>query len=360
MAGWPNAPDTLTVPVILHRDTRSLLKMTTMVYYLMTIRRIGERFLGGRAYSAGFRQIASVVTAAICVSAASSCATGSSPTAAVVVPGGQVMLVPQITAGWAGWCMAVATEGSGGCGTYPAMSGPVFSESWSAGKSVTTGAALTIGEVAATSVDGGRPVPTRRASAVAGALGLRSVIVEIHSKKLEAEDNKSYPHFTPLSAKGVVIQRSAKPDIPLGLNVPVRRWRQPEHAPLGICELRVEKWPGVSARWGGVVTVVRRSYSGLLGRPFLSCASTEYFREEQPVEAGILLDASHPGAEPPPLPAMKAVAGHPGIFEAQGERGEGQMLGRRVSHAWLVVEEGGSSLEQRLALLEHLHATVYL
>jgi hypothetical protein len=276
----------------------------------------------------------------------------------MVVLGGEVMLVPEISAGWAGWCMAVVRKGSSGCGDEPGTSGSIFSESWSAGESVTEGAAFTTGEVTAVSVHGGRPVLTRRASAVAGALGLRYVIVEIHSKKLRAEDNKSFPHFTPLNAKGLAIQRSAKPDIPLGLNVPVRRWKQPEHAPPGICELRVEKWPGVSVRWGEVVTAVRRSYSGLLGRPFLSCASAEYFREEQPVEAGILLDASHPGAEPPPLPAMKAVAGHPGIFEAQGESGEGQMLGRRVRDAWLVVEEGGSTLEERLALLEHLRARV--
>lgn len=321
----------------------------------MAMGRIREKLW---AHSVRCRQIASVVVAVICVSTASSCAAGSLPPVAVVVPGGQVMLVPQISAGWAGWCMAVVRRQSSECGNDPATSGPIFSESWSAGKSVTTGAALTTGEVVAVSVDGGRPIRTRQASAVAGALGLRSVIVEIHSKKLEAEDNRSYPHFTPLGAKGVVIQRSAEPDIPLGINLPVRRWRQPEHAPPGVCELGLAKWPGVSARWGGVVTAVGRSYSGPLGRPFLSCASAEYFREEQPLEAGILLDGSRPGAEPPPLPAMKAVAGHPGIFEAQGMSGEGQMLGRRIPHAWLVVEEGGSTLEERLALLEHLRATV--
>jgi hypothetical protein len=322
---------------------------------VITIGRIREKLW---VHSARCRQIASVVATVVCVSAASSCAAGSLPPAAVVVLGGQVMLVPQITAGWAGWCMAVASGGSDGCVTYPAMSGPVVSESWSAGGSVTIGAALTTGEVAAVSVDGGRPVRTRLASAVAGALGLRSVIVEIHSKKLEAEDNKSYPHFTPLGAKGVVIQRPAEQGIPLGVELPVHRWRQPEHAPPGICELRVTEWPGVSARWGGVVTAIGRSYSGPLGRPFLSCASTEYFREEQPAEAGVLLDGSRPGAPPPPLPAMRAVAGHPGIFEAGGRTGEGQMLGRRIPHAWLVVEEGGSTRAQRLALLEHLRATV--
>jgi hypothetical protein len=154
-----------------------LAEMTTMGYCMVTVERIGEKLW---AHSARCRQIVSVVAAAVCVSvASSSCPAGSSPPAAMVVPGGQVMLVPKITAGWAGWCMAVATRGSDGCGTYPAMSGLVFSESWSAGESVTTGAALTTGEVVAVSVDGGRPVPTRQASAAAGTRGLRSVIVEI-------------------------------------------------------------------------------------------------------------------------------------------------------------------------------------
>lgn len=312
-----------------------------------------------QAYYGRLQRIMSVIAVAICVLVISSCSASSAPTAKFV-SGGEVMLVPQVSAGWAGWCMAVVTKGSDGCGEEPGMSSSIFSESWSAGGSVTTGAALTTSEVAAISVDGSRPVPTRRATAVAGALGLRSVIVEIQSKKVRTEDNKSYPHFTPVNAKGVVIRQDSRPGVPLGFSVPVRRWQHPQHAPSGICELSTEKWPGVSARWGAVVTEVKRSYSGLLDHPFLSCASTEYFREEQPVEAGILLDASHPGIEPPPLPAMKAVPGHPGIYQAQGSSGDGQMLGRRVREAWLVVEEGGSTFKERLALLEHLRATVNL
>jgi hypothetical protein len=312
-----------------------------------------------QACSVGLKRMAAGVAVATCVLVVSSCSASPAPVA-VAVRDGEVLLVPQVRAGWAGWCMAVVTKQSGGCGENPGASGAILFESWSSGEGVTTGAGLTTGEVAAVSVDGGRPVPTRRASTIAGTFGLRSVIVEIHSKKLEAEDNKSFPHFTPLNANGTVIHRTAGPSIRLGFNVPVREWQQPEHEPFGICELSVEKWSGVSARWGGIVPSVRRSYSGLLGHPFLSCASAEYFREEQPIEAGILLDASHPGVDPAPLPAMKAVAGHPGIFEAQGEAGEGQMLGRRVPGAWLVVEEGGITFGERLTLLEHLHARIHL
>jgi hypothetical protein len=183
------------------------------------------------------------------------------------------------------------------------------------------------------------------------------VIVEIQSKKIRTYGNGAYPHFTPLNASGSVIRRSSMFGAPLGVSVPVLRWQQPQHAPTGVCELGIS-WPGVSARWGQVAIGVKRSYSGLMGRPFLSCASNEYFHKGVPLEAGILLDALHPGLEPSALPAMKTVAGHPGIFEAQGGAGEGQLLGRRVAHGWLVVEEAGSTLDQRIALLEHLRAKV--
>lgn len=234
---------------------------------------------------------------------------------------------------------------------------PIFSESWSAGGGATRGAALTTSEVVAVSVDGSRPVPTRKTSAAAGVLGLRSVIVEIQSKKIRTDDNSAYPHFTPLNVSGSVIRRSTALGVPLGVSVPVIRWQQPQHAPTGVCELRTS-WPGVSTRWGQVAIEVKRSYPGLIGRPFLSCASNEYFHEGTPLEAGILLDALHPGSEPPALPTMKMVTGHPGIFEAQGAAGEGQLLGRRIARGWLVVEEVGSTLEQRIALLEHLHAKI--
>lgn len=313
-----------------------------------------------------FGRRVSVVSLVICALVVSSCSASSAPIAGTV-PGGEVMLVPQVSAGWAGWCITVVTKGSGGCGGEPGKSGSILSETWSsrsggssgrATRYVTKGAALTTGEVVEVSVDGGRPVPTRPASAVAGDLGLRYVVVEIRGQKQEKEDNKSFPYFTPLDSQGRVIRRVLKPVVSLGFMVPTREWKQPEGVPSGVCELGTEGWPGVSARWGAVVTEVKRSYSGLPDQPFLSCASTEYFYEEQSVEAGVLLDALHPGAEPPPLPGLKAVLGHPGVFQAQGESGEGQMLARRIPKAWLVVEEGGSSFEERLALLDHLRATV--
>lgn len=300
----------------------------------------------------------SVVVAVMCVLLLSSCSDASAP--AVRAISGEVALVSRISAGWAGWCMAVVTDRSGECGDSPAKSGPVFAENWSAGDGVTEGAVLTASEVAEVSVNGSRPVPTRQLSGIASTRGLRSAIVEIPSKNLRGAGNGSFPHFMPLSAEGVVIRKPETPEIPLGVSIPTRSWQRPQHVPHGICEIGAENLPGLAARWGSVVVAVGGSYFGLLGRPFLSCASTEFFREEAPLEASVLLDATHPGSEPAPLPRMKAMPGHPGIFQAQGAAGEGQMLGRHVPHVWLVVEEAGSTLQQRLALLEHLRATIHL
>jgi hypothetical protein len=300
--------------------------------------------------------VMSILGAATCVLIMSSCSASSTPTVRVI-PNGEVMLVPQVSAGLAGWCMAVVYENSNSCGDNRGL-GSILAESWSSGQGVTRGAALVTKEVEEVSVDGSRPVPTREASAVAGALGLRSVIVEITGKN-DSKDNSEYLHFTPLNASGSVIRRPTALGVSLGVNVPVVRWQQPHHAPLGVCDLETS-WSGVSTRWGEVVIGVKRSYRNLMGRPFLSCASNEYFHEELPLKAGILLDALHPGAEPAALPAMKTVAGHLGIFEAQGAAGEGQLLGRRVAHGWLVVEEVGSTLDQRINLLEHLYAKINL
>jgi hypothetical protein len=99
------------------------------------------------------------------------------------------------------------------------------------------------------------------------------------------------------------------------------------------------------------------SYTGIIGRVFLSCADTEYYLHNWPLDAGVLLDAGHPGTPPAPLPDMKAVHGHAGVFTAPGEGGA--LTARRVGNAWLVVD-GGSGQGQRLAVLADLRAIVRL
>jgi hypothetical protein len=71
----------------------------------------------------------------------------------------------------------------------------------------------------------------------------------------------------------------------------------------------------------------------------------------------VLLNASHPGATPPPLPGMKPLAEHRGIFYAPGCEGETAAL--RIPGAWLVVEEEDDiGLKVPVELLKSLRATI--
>jgi hypothetical protein len=73
-----------------------------------------------------------------------------------------------------------------------------------------------------------------------------------------------------------------------------------------------------------------------------------------PVDAEVLLDATHPGAPPAALPDWTPVAGAPGFF-AEG----GGVTARRLGDAWLVARQG-TSLAERMRLLRHLTASVRL
>jgi hypothetical protein len=87
--------------------------------------------------------------------------------------------------------------------------------------------------------------------------------------------------------------------------------------------------------------------------------TTFIYREENHLRAAVLLDALQLGITPPPLPDMRPIAGHPGIFAAPGSQGE--TVARRIRGAWLVVEEqDGIGLRVPVELLEHLRATIHL
>src|SRR4029077_7608220 len=106
----------------------------------------------------------------------------------------------------------------------------------------------------------------------------------------------------------------------------------------------------------GTVASRVRPFPEIVGRGFISSAETVYtYREAHRLPAALLLDASSPGTEPPPpLPEMKPLTGHPGIFETPPDR-----FARRIHNAWLVIQE-----EDRIGprvpvrLLEDLRGTV--
>jgi hypothetical protein len=308
-----------------------------------------------------------------CTVAVSGCSQSTAHSAYVSrpAPNGHVLLVPELRGGWSGWCVATgyrtATEGGSGCGQAATTStGPIFDE---AGCDESETAihlyALTTSEVAAVSVYGGPPIATTTNITLPD--GLRAAAVEVlrHNGHPNIEGGGALcPRLTPLDAQGKPIRRTGEPGRPQAVGLPgTLHWEERVRPPKGDCGLSASKLPPETVAYqGDVATRIRqiRPYRGLLGRAFLSCVDTVYINHQKHhLTAAVLLDESHPGVTPSPLPDMRALAGHPGIFEAPG--GEGELAARRIPGAWLVVEEvDGIGLRVPVELLEHLRATVHL
>jgi hypothetical protein len=265
-----------------------------------------------------------------------------------------LVLVAPVQGGLVGWCMAYQTphRSGGKCPVIPTAERPIVAEAWGAGAtSATEVVMLTTSEVATVSVAGGRsPVATRAEAGLP--YGLRAAYVEIPGP--EAPPARR-PRITPLGAGGQAIAQPGPASTPPGYGLPTRSWQRPAHAPRGVCAISATPLSGLSAQSGHVV-VALRSFRGIIGRPFLSCVDTEYRLNNALLDAGVVLDAAHPGAVPAALPGMKAVPGHGGVFQAPGW--DGRLIGRRTHGAWLLVE-GGNGLSQRLTVLEHLRAAVH-
>ncbi len=135
-----------------------------------------------------------------------------------------------------------------------------------------------------------------------------------------------------------------------------RSWSPPAPEPAGACELRAAQLHGLVTNAGFVVTRAK-PVNGVIGRPFLSCASASYSLEGWPMVGCVLLDARQPGTRPDSLPGVRAVTGSTDVFDALGSNGP--MVARRVPGAWLVVS-GGEGEAQRRTLLERLRAKVNL
>jgi hypothetical protein len=219
--------------------------------------------------------------------------------------------------------------------------------------------ALTTSEVVAVSVAGGMPIPTTTNFTLPD--GLRAAAVEVLGHNGAPNIDRHCPHMTPLDAHGKPIARKGKPGRPQAFKLPgTRQWQAPTRSPRGACELIATRLPRETVAYQGDVATRIMPYRGLLGGGFLSCVDTVYIYEEQHhLTAAVLLDASHPGAAPPPLPGMNPLAGHPGVFEAPGSGG--QLAARRIPGAWIVVEEEDRiGLGVPVELLEHLRATIHL
>jgi hypothetical protein len=278
-----------------------------------------------------------------------------------VVSNAPVLLVPPIEGGSGGWCLIVAE--SIGCGGLGIKGGAILAQDWVgfgvAGDRKTPrwtihGDAITSGEVAVVSVGVGPPIPTRAERALPD--HLRAVAVEWRGTG-PLRRAPRLPHFVALDASGRAIPEPpgqpseylfAYPD-------PVRQWQRPTPEAHGACRLIAAGLKQLSAQWGTVVTKIR-GYADSVGRPFLSCISTEFYFENWPLLAGVLLDGAQPGSTPAPLPGMRALRGDPGVYVAPGSNGD--ILARRIPKAWIVVERTGTDFHRALALLKHLRAVI--
>jgi hypothetical protein len=318
--------------------------------------------------------IATACAAAIALGGAwcrRSCAVGRSASLAVGGSVGptwhaldaRVALVPPLEGGWAGWCVTIA-ERLGCQGTRFAPEGPIVAESWSGqfvqGRSAeTTGWVITRPDVTAIELADGQRIATRAQSLLPSQL--RAAVIQITARARGQQPGLGLPvpRLAALSAEGVVIPQTTVPDTRFWVSLPVTSWRAPSPRPQGgICRLEVSKVPGLAVR-AGVVMTTPVSHPEPLGKPFVSCVSTEYTFGGSVVHGSVLLDATHPGSAPAALPGMHSLRGQAGTFVAPGA--EGEMLARRASGAWLVVTGGGRhGLAQRLAVLKALRAAVRL
>jgi hypothetical protein len=96
--------------------------------------------------------------------------------------------------------------------------------------------------------------------------------------------------------------------------------------------------------------------AGLIDRGLLPCADTGYMLGTWPIGVSILLDAPEPAKRAPvAIPGLLPLAGHPGDYTEYAPLHK--FLARRHGNAWLLVE-GGEGLNERLAVLDHLRATI--
>jgi hypothetical protein len=278
---------------------------------------------------------------------------GNGSIGTLVVSHAQVLLLPPVGGGEGGWCMTTAPGKCPSLYSRP-VSYPIVAETWGGQgpPPVDEGVVLTRGEVAVVSVNGSRAIPTWAESVLPD--HLRAAVVELRGRSLFALARR--PRFTVLDSSGTAIPQTTAPHPQLVFRVPSRTWKHPASAPRGICGLKATPLAGLVAGGGSVMTEVR-PHREVFGREFVSCASTAYLFKNWPIVAGVLLDASHPGTTPASLPAMQPLQGHPGIFQGPGV--EGETIARRIAGAWLVVAKG-EGLQQRLTLLEHMHAMVRL
>jgi len=317
-----------------------------------------------------------VGVAIVTVLALSACSGGSGVTTVRVTSqsadawhaarGAHVSLVPVLGAGVAGWCMQTTSRtvtaglvSSGrSCPAPHTTRGPIFAESCQGtSRSGALVFALTTGAVASVSIAGGARVRTVTNATLPN--GLRAVALQAPDTEPRLGFFRHCPTVTPYDTSGNAIRANAGRGQPLLIRMPRKNWEHPERTPRGVCELETTKLRLGTVAWEGAVATKIGPAGGLLGRPLVSCARTVYVHSGgHYVTAAVLLDASHPGAQPPSLPGSKPLAGHRAVFEAQSS--DGRIVARRVPGAWIVAsEETPEGLAVPIEMLEHTRVSIH-
>jgi hypothetical protein len=270
-----------------------------------------------------------------------------------------ILFLPPVIVGEGGWCLKIEEDKAckGGWG----LNGPIIGETWwgyGGPPTIRIGVVVTTRNVLAVSVEGGGPIATHTEGVLPD--GLRSAVVEIqgarHFRRVPGF-NISVPapvSFVPLGKGGQPLHQNRGSRVPLLFTEPTRSWTWPMDISSGVCKIRAGSLEGLRMEKGSVVRRLE-SHLGLLERPLLSCAMTEYELNGSLIWASVLVDAGHPGSSPTSLPGMRRLLGHSGIVEAP--TAEGESVAKRIRGGWLVVSRGANR-RQRLALLEHLEGAV--
>lgn len=272
----------------------------------------------------------------------------------------ELRVAPALEAGALGW-EYIETEaggrGGGGCCTPLTHPAQLLGASKDLGRGSGpwwTGRVITAPAVAAVSVEGRTPVPTRAAGLP---YGMRYATVAVKS-----------PRATPVAfdARGRRIAAAGFEALPERHEFEgpyaARAWSAPASPPAAPCELSASGSSGLSPVGGDVIGRVK-GYRLFESRAFQSCADTYYALDGSTLEAAVLLDAEHPGAAPAPLPDLTPALGAANVFDAPGgimrggRAGSDNLTAERLPGAWLVVT-GGSGPAQQLEVLRHLHATI--
>jgi hypothetical protein len=289
----------------------------------------------------------------------------------------QVVLLPSDNAGVGGWCLTAIggnEAGQGYCTTngLPAFGGPIVAEESQPhvfvvgrGAPARVVIVLTTSQVAEVSFEGYGRVATHADALLPD--DMRGAVLELRGRTDEARTGESalrvgrMLHNIKIIAwnkDGSPIARTVVSAPALTFDVPSRHWSRGQPAPRGVCSISMDGLDKASSFQEGTVMTAVRPRRNVRGREFVNCARVDYlFAGKWFVGAAVLLDAAHPGATPAPLPGIRPLPGHSGIFLAAGAGGK--ELARRIPDAWLLVTQG-EDLAQRLALLEHLRATVHL